>query len=244
MLLDRDTAGKGHLWMVCVSLLYVQDKLFHTSMTATTNQGKKTGWHCLVFSSGVILSTSLLGPVLIAHLLCCIQFYHQTGQVMQWWIEEVFKSASEQPLPPTKAYCTVHSSLSSTWGQCRNKGDHSAKLQKLASSNEQWVTWWTPALKKYCKVGLQVLTHVIIFHDCFVLSVSLFLLVKTNIKGEYPVNVPHWKRQLWEEFCACQAKKNFENFCLIFIPIIQSAAERLLFEVLKKRKKTIMENSW
>lgn len=112
-----------------------------------------------------------------------VDFHRQTRQVTQWWTEEeALGSANERPLPPTEAYCTVHSSCRRHEDGVEHAGDPPAKLYQPALSIEQRVTGRRDALNLcshscvYCKVGFQVFTHVIIFHDCFVLSLSLLYL--------------------------------------------------------------------
>lgn len=86
------------------------------------------------------MSTYLLEPVVIGHLLCYIPsvFTNRTRQVTRWQIkEEALNSANERPLPPTEAYCTVHSSCRLHEDGVENAGDPSAKLYKPALRNEQ-----------------------------------------------------------------------------------------------------------
>lgn len=113
-------------------------------------------------------------------------------------------------LPATKAYCAVHSSLS--WSSVEISGDSAIKMYKLASSNESQDELTSG--KNIVKLVYMFFTLIIFFDKCFILSVTLFILfVWTNIKGEDHVNVPHWNRQLSEDFCACQAKR----FCMISV---------------------------
>lgn len=176
----KDVCGRD-----LASLVYVQGwRILHANDSHRRPRKEEDRMTSFSFPpSGVLMSTSFLGPIVSAHPLRCIPWNftvtrdndamtdRRNAHRRQWTA-----IATKRGLLYSPQWFAVPKRTTS------EKADdpfHTLEtgLKHLSNESRDSLELGSPSCV-YCKVGFQVSTHVIIFHDCFVYPVHFFFICK------------------------------------------------------------------
>lgn len=204
--------------------------------------------------SGVIMSTSFLGPVVSGHPLRCIPWNFTAIRDNDAMADrrnahrrQRTAIATNRSLLYSPHWFAVPKRTASEKADDPFRTTLETGVKHLSDESRDEQTPWNSARTAVyiVKLVFRFLLTSSSFTTVSFVRFSFFyfiLFVKTNLKGEDAVNVPHWSRNLWEEslsFCACQAKKSFVGFPSdFFFPI---CSWKIVWGLSKKRERKITE---